>query len=348
MYDMDEFVTKIIDIGTCFYRGGFSGDDSMCLSDYTMIFYPNDTKKQNSYYVGCFNGEVSKVKKPIERGAIKNWDDMEIILDEIFKQFERYHISSRSVLHVDSLLDPTINRGKMSEIMFENAGLFTTLIINIGHGTTQIVPVYELSAITSAASELNISGVDITQMFENLLYERGYTFNDPTDIEYLKRKSSYVADDFESELIKAKTTNECNQTISVDSQEITLSYERFVCYEQLFRNQSNGFNQKGIVEAAYDSIMSLDEELRKKIKCIYLMGGSTLVDGLIDRFDKELTKKMENKNIKFKILATVERPKNSWVGASIFSSLSWYDQAYVKKDEYDEYGLSFVLKKCFN
>ncbi|KAH0792355.1 actin-7-like [Histomonas meleagridis] len=370
MYDeYGDLITKIIDAGTYYIRSGVSGDDDPRVCDCTMICYPNDTKKQNSYYVG-YCEKTSKVKKPIERGVIKNWEDMEIIWDDIFKQIETYfHISSGgSVLLVDNLLNPKINRGKMSEIMFEKynfqyfysgnqchfdlfaEGCVTGLVINIGEGTTQIVPLYKGSSITSS-SELRISGVDIKQMLEELLSERGYTFNDPTKntIDHIKRSSSYVAEDFDTELIKAKTTNECDKTITVDSHEITLSYERFVCYEQIFRNQSNGFNQKGIVETLYDSIMSVDEEIRGKI-CheIFVMGGSSIAEGLVERFEKELKKKMKNKCIKFRVYSPPERYMSSWIGASIFASLSRYNQFYVKKDEYDEYGVSFILNKCYN
>ncbi|KAH0790934.1 actin [Histomonas meleagridis] len=276
---------------------------------------------------------------------------------------------NQSVFLIDSLLNPKINRAKMSEIMFEkynfqyfysgnqspialySGGRKSGVSVNIGEGTTQIVPVNEGIPIFNAISELNISGIEIKQMFKNFLSDRGYSFNDPTTSIWntIISNALYVANDYESELTKAKTSHKCDMTIHInETQEITISYERFCCYEQLFRRQINGFNEKGIVDILYDSIMSVDRKERKYFCVnICLFGGSSLVDGLAERIMNELSNKVKKEIGMTIVRSSPERRISSWIGASVFASLPYYEQMYIRKKEYDEYGVSLVLNKCF-
>jgi len=51
--------------------------------------------------------------------------------------------------------------------------------------------------------------------------------------------------------------------------------------------------------------------------------------------------------VKIKIIAPPERKYSVWIGGSILSSLSTFQQMWISKEEYDESGPAIVHRKCF-
>ena len=68
--------------------------------------------------------------------------------------------------------------------------------------------------------------------------------------------------------------------------------------------------------------------------------------GFCDRVHKELTQ-LAPPTIKAKVIAPPERKYSVWIGGSILSSLSTFQQMWISKEEYDESGPSIVHRKCF-
>merc|ERR1712157_268750 len=50
---------------------------------------------------------------------------------------------------------------------------------------------------------------------------------------------------------------------------------------------------------------------------------------------------------KIKVVAPPERKYSVWIGGSILSSLSTFQQMWISKGEYDESGPTIVHRKCF-
>ena len=61
---------------------------------------------------------------------------------------------------------------------------------------------------------------------------------------------------------------------------------------------------------------------------------------------KELTA-LAPSTMKIKVVAPPERKYSVWIGGSILSSLSTFQQMWISKNEYDESGPSIVHRKCF-
>ena len=92
------------------------------------------------------------------------------------------------------LLNPKVNREKMTTIMFEtfyvpcmyvaiqavlslySSGRITAIVVDSGDGVTQIVPINEGVPIPYHASRTQLAGRDLTQFLAKLLTERGYDF----------------------------------------------------------------------------------------------------------------------------------------------------------------------------
>ena len=68
--------------------------------------------------------------------------------------------------------------------------------------------------------------------------------------------------------------------------------------------------------------------------------------GIVDRMRTELHSVVPS-TMKIKIAAPPERQYSVWIGGSILASLSTFQQRWISKQEYDEFGPSVVHRKCF-
>jgi actin-related protein len=93
--------------------------------------------------------------------------------------------------------------------------------------------------------------------------------------------------------------------------------------------------------------MKCDVDIRKELYGnVVLSGGTTMYPGISERLHKELTL-LAPAAIKVKVVAPPERKYSVWIGGSILSSLSTFQQMWITKEEYDDSGPSIVHRKCF-
>merc|ERR1712124_114828 len=86
----------------------------------------------------------------------------------------------------------------------------------------------------------------------------------------------------------------------------------------------------------FQSIMKRDVDIRKDLYGnVVLSGGSTMFPGIAERMTKELTA-LAPSTMKIKVIAPPERKYSVWIGGSIPSSLSTFQQMWISKQEYDE------------
>lgn len=77
-----------------------------------------------------------------------------------------------------------------------------------------------------------------------------------------------------------------------------------------------------------------------------MSGGTTMYPGIPERLEKEMVT-LAPSAMKIKISAPEERKFSVWIGGSILSSLSTFQQMWISKPEYDESGPNIVHRKCF-
>ena len=132
-----------------------------------------------------------------------------------------------------------------------------------------------------------------------------------------------------------------------DGQVITIGNVRFRWSEALFQPSFLGMESAGVHETAFNSIMKCDVDIRKDLYGnIVLSGGTSMFPGIADRMQKEMTA-LAPPTMKIKIIAPPERKYSVWIGGSILSSLSTFQQMWISKEEYDESGPAVVNRKCF-
>ena len=377
---VDSQVHVVIDNGTGYMKGGFSGENAPRSVFPTLLGSPNKgrllTDEKTPLIVGQEALEkmgMSDIKSPIEKGIIKDWEDMEIIWHHMLYNELRITPEDHNMILTDVPTNPPENRENMVQRLFEklnipglyismtsvlaiyDAGRTSGMAVDSGEVITNFVPVYEGFAFPNAISKNETGGSKLTEYLVMLLQDKKYNINTEAKklkIKDIKEKYCRVSYDFESEIREAGEGGNLEEKVKLpDGEEVTLETERLKCPEALFRPSflgSKDSNIKGLHDECCASIQQIDVEIRKDLYSnIILSGGNTMFEGLPERLTKEIQKLTPSAaSNKVKVIALPERKYASWIGASILSSLSNFQCMWITRAEYNETGKSIVHKKC--
>ncbi|CAK5083857.1 unnamed protein product [Meloidogyne enterolobii] len=122
----DKNVALVIDNGSGMCKAGFAGDEAPCAVFPSIIGRHQDVRFISRWLKDDFIGTDAQtirgmisIKYPIERGIVKNWEDMEKIWHHTFYNELRVKPEEHPLLLTEAPLNPKVNRDKMTEIMFE-------------------------------------------------------------------------------------------------------------------------------------------------------------------------------------------------------------------------------------
>ncbi|XP_057315033.1 actin-related protein 2 [Hydractinia symbiolongicarpus] len=316
---------------------------------------------------------------PMDNGIVRNWEDMMHVWDYTFGE-TKLNVNPKEckVLLTEPPLNPSKNREKMVEVMFEKygfdgvyiaiqavltlyaQGLLTGVVIDSGDGVTHICPVYEGFALPHLTRRLDIAGRDITKYLIKLLLLRGYAFNHTADFEtvrMMKEKLCYVGYDIEQEQkLALETTFLVEQYTLPDGRTVRMSGERFEAPEALFQPHLINVEGVGVAELLFNTIQAADIDTRSEFyKHIVLSGGSTMYPGLPSRLEREIKqlylervlKGDTSKLSKFKI--RIEDPPRRkhmvYLGGAVLADIMKNkDDFWMTRKEYEEKGIQVLQK----
>jgi len=367
----------VIDTGSGVIKAGFSGDATPTAICASVIGRPRHRgvmvgMNEREYFVGdklnLMRGVLS-LDYPIENGIINNWSDMEKVWHHTMYDLLRIAPEEHPVLLTEAPMNPKRNREKIIEMMFEKfkvpstyisiqailslyaSGRTTGLVLDSGDGVTHAVPVFEGYCVPKAIVRLDLAGRNLTNHLKDTLSERGYQFRTTAEREIvrdIKEQLCYVAEDYETELIKSKKDSSLEKSyILPDGNKVVIGSERFRVPEGLFQPSLIGMEVSGIQDVVYDCVNKCDIDIRKTLfENVVLSGGTTMLPGIDTRLQSDL-KSMVPELVVPNVSAPPERKYSVWIGGSILSSLPSFEDMWITNAEYEEYGPSIVHRKCF-
>lgn len=143
-----------------------------------------------------------------------------------------------------------------------------------------------------------------------------------------------------------------------DGTTVYLGSERFLSPELLINPevdpayfQTHGADDEfniSIPAAIGSSLESTHVGLRKElVQNIVLVGGNSLLKGISERLTNELTKTLPSAlKPRFLVPGPPERLNSTFLGGSVLASLGSFQQLWVSRKEYEEYGPSAITKRC--
>ncbi|KAJ5079025.1 actin-10-related [Anaeramoeba ignava] len=369
----NEIPSIVIDNGTFSIKSGISGDDHPKKIFHSIVGRPKTNnemiKFRNKEYIGDeaqSQREVLSLSYPIKRRIIRNWDDMEKIWNYTFFNQLRIPPEEHAILLTEHPLNPKENREKTTQIMFEifntpafyiinqgtlsqyASGRNTGFIVDFGHEEIFFAPNYSGTILPHLVTTLELGGKDLTDYLMKILNEKEIQFqiSETEIVRDIKEKLSYVADDFNQEMNKEEKLIQKNYELP-DGKIMAFGNELFKCLEPLFHPSLIGLEKPGISEIIFNTIKRSDNDIQKDFSAnIILSGASSNFPGIANRLQKEVSQ-LSSSVMRFKVIPPPEREYSVWIGGSILSSLSTFENMWISKEEYQENGASIVHKKCF-
>eukprot|EP00418_Pyrodinium_bahamense_P085079 CAMPEP_0179071028 /NCGR_PEP_ID=MMETSP0796-20121207/31322_1 /TAXON_ID=73915 /ORGANISM="Pyrodinium bahamense, Strain pbaha01" /LENGTH=391 /DNA_ID=CAMNT_0020768133 /DNA_START=33 /DNA_END=1204 /DNA_ORIENTATION=- len=381
--------TVICDTGTGVIKAGLAGDQEPKLMFPTLVGRPMtryDCGLPPGAQVGSLvigeeantQRSMLQLKRPIKNGIIEHWDDMEKVWDYTFKQLG-VNPREHKIVQTEAALNPTKNREKMLEMMFErfgfcgvnvsvqailalnSQGLNTGFVVDSGDGVTHLVPVTEGFVEPARVERVELAGRHVTEQLMKLLVGSGHPLNSTADFETVrevKERLCYVALEPEAERRLGRETTLVDRKYTLpDSREMRVGAERFLAPEILFTPGLHvGSDREGLPGMVFDCVRKSDIDVQKDyFSHIILSGGTTMFPGFSSRLERDLRALYlehvlrGDRSRASKFRCNVEDPPRRqhmvFLGASIMAA-AFEDQGnsrwWVTRQEYEESGARAV------
>lgn len=358
----------VIDNGSSMMKAGFSADNAPKKVFPTIIGRFNHPETENNKCLigdeAQLNREVVNLNYPIKKCIITDFDDMTDIWHHTFSKELKISPEERSILLTYSRKGKK-ERERMTKIMFETfefrnmyineetvlslyaSGRIRGAVVNSGYEVTRVASIYDGYSLPICNLKLNFGGKQMTDYLNKNLIKKP-CFNNMQLVRDMKENNCFVSQDFEADKLISETTTFHEKKYELpDGSLIKLNQDRFKSTEALFQSKLFGINDYSIQDLLLRSIRTCDIDIRHEIfNNIVMSGGTSLLKGFFKRLRKE-TKSNLSSNAKIRIICPPERRYSAWLGGSISSSLSTFQQLYVTKQEYEESGPSIVHRKCY-
>jgi len=370
----------ILDNGSGVCKAGFSGDGTPRVALPAVVAWPRapgaaaglPKDRRNGYAIGSeleadaivAEGSLT-LKHPIEHGVVTNWDSVEKIWRRALQDIGAGE-GGHPVLVTEAPLSAKAHREQMVQLLFEEfnaasvhvavsgalslyaTGSRTGMVVEVGDGVSQMVPIWEGYVVPHAVQRLDLGGRDLTDYLVKLLStERGYNLDALATrraVRALKEQHCYVAQSFKAELAAASENPDLERTFQLPDgkQIVAAGAERFRCPEALFQPTLLGKESPGIHELTFQAITKCDVDVQKGLAgSIILSGGTMEIQGVRERMLKELSGLLPPSMLTKASLPDSPRDA-SFIGGSILASVSDVQRSWITRPQYEEQGASVI------
>jgi actin-related protein len=320
----------IIDIGSAYVKIGFAGEPGPrfvfpCITGTEKYKSVMVDVSARSIYVGNDVSRmrgVLKIKHPISRGEIMDWDSYYEILNYILYSLLRIdNLSNYPVFYCESPFMHRETKEYIARVFFEthrvkslimmptpllslfSVGLTTGLVIESGDGLTWIVPIINGKIVQHAVQKLPLAGVDVNQNLKGLLMREGVSISSSAADEILqdvKEKNCYFVLDPNQ---PPKAGDMFNVPMPDGSTIKVPTYILYQAPEVLFNPAMLGYtNIMNIPQAIIASLRNIDSLYwYDLLSHIVFSGGNLSYSGFQERFESEL-------NLLISELGTIPKP----------------------------------------
>ncbi|ELP83829.1 actin, putative [Entamoeba invadens IP1] len=235
--------------------------------------------------------------------------------------------------------------GQQSTFSLYASGISSALVLEMGDGVTQCVPLFEGTPLHHAITTSPIGGGEITDFILEQLKHVNEIFHikhvGKNIAREIKEQFGYVSLNFNQEVLNQLQVVQSTFQLP-DGQKIKIGKELFVGAEILFQPSIIGEEGLGIHHMVYNSIMKSDVDCRSTfLRNIVVSGGSSLLPNLSERLENEL-QKLVTQYIKCQTITMPDTKIEAYIGASIFGELNIFNQCAISKTMYDERGSNVI------
>ena len=227
----------------------------------------------------------------------------------------------------DTLHVPGICIAYQPQLILEFLEERTAIVVDIGDKDTLITAIYENNILSYC--RCNIGGENITQSFQNLVNQKGYSFFTSDEIKILREiKEKLVYFNISDETFKPKTFELPDGYVISFGEEL---YEAPECF----------FEGNGIHKSIISLVSSFDDTILKKelANNIILAGGSSAIPGFTEKLEQELNW-LSTEHLKFFVHCA---PSEAiWKGASKRASQSDFHEQCISYQDYKDLGTSII------
>ncbi|XP_041987228.1 actin-85C-like [Aricia agestis] len=364
----------VIDNGSKWSKAGFSGESFPRCVIPTAVGRFRHTSLLDGVKDFYFGKDVTKnrgicnLSWPVKGGTVLNWTDMENFSHHIF--YRELHVAPEQCKVMIAIHPLATKKEKetIAEIMLETftvkalylvsspalvltaTGRTTGVVWECGDSCSYVTPVFEGFPLKNATVTSAVNGKVLTEYFQKLLSDVGYSFTTPAEIDVIEKAKidlCYVASNYEEELKENIFNKERIQYKLPDGQYILVGEEKFKCPELLFTPELQESKYTSIADDIYNSLTQCDLDYKSTFYSnIVLSGGGTMFEDLPGRLQMVLSKKV---HVSPETRVTVEAPSSRnvlpWIGGSILSSMEAGSGFWLSRDEYNNVGAKTVNYK---
>eukprot|EP00439_Symbiodinium_sp_Y106_P021299 s1350_g2.t1 len=306
----------------------------------------------------------------MDHGVVTQWEGLVEVFQAALDEMKVHDPSQHPCLVTEAPFNPTVHREVLVEKLFEELrvpavqvvhsgalALYATdrrtgLVIEVGDGVAQTVPLFDSYVVTNAVQRRDFGGRDLTAYLGELLQrELGYkeALADEvwwTQLQTVKERMCRVA----TQHAPVSRQDPVQQEYKLPDGKV-LDWEQGLlsqCAEALFQpGQHLKLDEEavGIHKMAAGSVLACGLDIQKSLaNSVVLSGGSTLFPGMCQRVQEELQRLLPSA-VKAKVTRVAKPTYAAFMGGSILASMPDLQRTFMTRSEYLEYGASFIQSK---